>query len=861
MAFEVSREQEAQQRLPETKPDYLSQADYEFILARDKHRCVYYGNCPRADGNACCDEVVEFDHEQPTELGGDDSVGNIRLLCRGPNRGRLVEPAKRWADQSFWDNAVSPGKLRQIQQLAGWDAIEDLEYLIRQPSHLRRVLLGSTTFIPGATGIGKAILCQSFFFKLNQVIGRGFPRAKNVLWLTTDTTLQHSTWKELETDGSAIEFIKHPGPTVQIAHGFAGISAGPNGADVKVATVQSLWKVEMHDGLRRTGAEIKAATMGYDTVVFDECDWANSQVQLLAQHLSHLLQVSISASPPYANPNFLARFVLISPTAIADYVRARDLDSCLKFLGEVTIAAPHEKYMDREKGTLRPQEGQMEPDHVLYRAAISEAVRHADQEETRMKAADPDSYYSGHIMVRMERKVDVRAMYADLKEQLRTMHDRGEIKNSGWDVSMIFDGHEKYVPNEEKELTARDRGGQYKHPFMLACNNRGTATERSKRILIMCDIGVRGINNWTISHIVDCTETMSTTELIQFNWGRPLRWRLREDWVHINSPKKEYATVYNFIPQSNFAEDKLAALEVAKTFVNDMLNIIGQAGFLTWQDLLEGRRVTDIDVNIDLTNRPLKDVEKFQIQKLVADAGWATGQPAPKCFADDPELVERAIGKLPYKDIPDRLRQKMLKYGRDLVEKPDFRKREIVASNIIEEFKQRPACVMEKLEPQETYDIEDLKRWVKNDPEYSELQDDYLHELATGVKTTIHSVSRRLRDTQIANYRPASRTRRLQGSRTIHGDDLGVLDEVAGELWGKLKTAGHDCNPGEVKSALNWAANFIFQISAENGGPMDHPAYHNAIQGRYRGKLQDLTRSKLMEWGVMGDGLRWFAST
>jgi hypothetical protein len=844
------------QRIP-SKPDYLSQADFDYIVARDKRQCVYYGDCPHAkNGSACCDEAVDFDHEQPVELGGDDTPGNVRLLCSSVNRGRPVEPMKKWAESNHWDNPALPGKLREIQQLAGWMAIDDLQYLIEHPPHLRRLLLGSTTFIPGATGIGKCILCQSVFFRINKLIGLDSPRIKNVLWLTNDTTLRDAAKGEIEADASEHGFAS-PRPSVHIAKEFADISKGPNGSDVKVATAQSLWKVETQDGLRRTDTEIKDALRYYDSVVFDECDWANDQVRRIARLAGHMLQISLTASPRCDDEDFLRRFVLIAPGAVADYTRARDLDQCLKFLGKITIAAPHDKYKDREKGKLRPQVGRMEPDHVLFRSAISEAVRHADQEETRMRAVDPDNYYSPHIMVRMKEIINIRTMYDDLKEQLRTMHERGEIKNQGWDVSFIFRGHERYLPREcrnERELTAKDKNKKYVHPFMIACDNNGRATSRSKRILIMCNIGVRGINNWTISHIVDCTDTTALAELIQFNWGRPLRWKNRREWINEGGPKSEFAAVYNFIPQSEFQEDKLEALSAAKDFVENMLNVIGSAGFLTWQDLLEGRRVTDDDVTIDLTNRPLTNVEKFQIQKSVSEAVAAAG-------AALPGLAELAINQSQYSGSLERLRNKMIEYGQRLIDKEEFRKSEVAASRIIEEFKQRPANVMEKLEPQDKYDVEDLKRWVKNDPDYDELRADYIAELDAGTKTTIHSVSQRLRDTQIANYRPAARTRRLQGTKELYGDDWGVLNEIAAELHGQMKDSNQYCEIREVNKAANGAANFIFQIRADNGGPMDHPAYHIAILGRYRDKLQRLARSRLIDQGLLGQPLKRFTDT
>jgi hypothetical protein len=844
------------QRIP-SKPDYLSQADFDYIVARDKRQCVYYGACPHAvDGSACCDEALDFDHEQPVELGGDNTFGNIRLLCSSVNRGRKVEPTKKWVETNHWDNPVSPGKLRQIQALAGWDAIGDLKYLIEQPSHLRRLLLGSTTFLPGATGIGKCVLCQSVFFKINELIGRGFPRVKNVLWLTNDTTLRDTGRSEIATDACDIGFV-NARPSVHSAKEFGDISVGPNGSDVKVSAIQALWKVETEEGPRRSDTEIRVALSGYDTIVFDECDWANDQVRRIAQLGSHALQISLTASPKITDETFLARFVLIGPGAIADYARARGLDQCLKFLGEVTIAAPHEKYTERERGALQRRPGRMEPDHVLFRSAISQAVRHADQEETRMRLASPEEYFSPHIMVRMSRVIDVRTMRDDLCEQLKTMYDRGEIKNRGWDVSIIFQGHERYVSREERDLAARDKNKELIHPFMLACNgrNKGRAVSGSKRILIMCNIGVRGINNWTISHIVDCTDTMAQAELIQFNWGRPLRWRLREHWIKEEEALAEFATVYNFIPQSAFENEKREALLAAKEFVQNMLPLIGGAGFLTWEELLRGRRVNDEDVRIDITNRPLTDIEKFQIQKSVSDAIAAMGG------APQPGLAQLAIDHSPYNRSPERLRDKMVAYGQELMDKPEFRKNELAAAALIAEFKLRPANVMEKLEPQERYDVADLKRWVLNDPDYEDIKTEYLDELDKGNRIAIHGVSQRLRDTQIANYRPPAHIRRLQGSKEMYGDDWGVLPEIAAELYGKLRASNQHCSIGEVNKAINGAANFIFQISADTGGPMDHPAYHIAILGRYREKIQRLARSKLIERGQLGEPIKRFGET
>jgi hypothetical protein len=841
------------QHLP-NKPDYLSQSDFDYILKRDEHRCVFYGKCSHAGGDAYCDEELDFDHEQPTTLGGDDSIANIRLLCSSHNRGRRVEPTKKWLEQSYWDNRVIPGRLREIQRIAGWDEIGTVteNISIEDKKCLRRKLLGSTTLLAGATGIGKAILCQSVLFKINQVIGNGFPRVKHVLWLTNDTTLRDIGKTEIEDEAYKIGFVASY-PRVQIAKGFSSIDMGPNNSDIKISAAQSLWEVEKNNQeLRRSDNAVRKAISGYDTIIFDECDWASDQVRRIAKLGNHALQFSLTASPPIEEitdskervQDFLKRFVLITPQAIADYERARQLDACLKIIDDdsVIIAAPHEAYTVLDRGKLKNLPERAGPDHVLFRGAICEAIKQADNIETKMKKIDKDNYYSPHIMVRMATVPDAIAMYTDMVEQLKTMRENKQLRNKGWDVSMIFRGHTRHLGIDAKK-TETDLDS--KHPFMLASHSDGIATDKSKRVLIMCKIGIRGINNWPVSHIVDCTNSMSITEAIQFDWGRPLRWRKREDWVDIESPKKEFASVRIYIPQSNLHADKQEVLLRAADFIKHMITCISGAGFMTWIDLLQGRKVTDDDIVIDPTNRSLTDVDRFRVQKSLADI-----------VVDDkqiltPKLVKNVIDQWP---VNGKLREKLIEYGTSLAT-PKARQREIGAKFIEDNFKENPACVMEKLQPQDKYEVDDLVRWVKSDPEYDELAKEYIIELKSGHKVTIDAVSKSLHAAQIANYRAAARTRRLQGT----GDNRGVLPELANELWDKLKSADQMCKSGLVYKAINIAANRVFQISAEEGGPMDYPAYHIAILGRYRETLQRIARSQLIRDGSLGLELKRFA--
>lgn len=52
------------------------------VWSRDGGRCVFAG----PDGTRCeSRRMLEFDHRQPRSLGGKDTVGNLRLLCRPHN--------------------------------------------------------------------------------------------------------------------------------------------------------------------------------------------------------------------------------------------------------------------------------------------------------------------------------------------------------------------------------------------------------------------------------------------------------------------------------------------------------------------------------------------------------------------------------------------------------------------------------------------------------------------------------------------------------------------------------------------------------------------------------------------------------
>ena len=842
------------------KPPYLTDAEWNFILARDNHRCSIYNQCTRRTSSQCCSEELDHDHAQPEELGGDSSFANIRLLCAGYNRGRGLEPLQKWAEPNYWDNKLQVGKLRNIQQIAGVQALDDLVRDVKvDPRVLRRVLLGATTLLPGATGIGKTILVQSVLFKFNSLIGLGYPRAKNVLWLATDTTLRDMARVEIENEAYDLRVVSRK-PIVHTAESFVDLLRGPQGAAVVVSTAQALWKVEKEGGLRRSDDEIRTALLHFDTMVFDEGDWAAGEVRHIAQIARHALQIAPTASPlidPIADEevskDFLKRFVLISTEAVADYKRAVALDACLKTLVTPIIGAGHKGRDELSGGHFQTKEQKVTNDHALYRSLILEAIIEADHFETRMRHIEPEEYYSPHVMVRMEDTGEIKAMYPDLRSHIHRLYDEGKIINAGWDVSMIFRGHTRlreYVERDEADLAAIDRHGYFRHPFMRAKNRDGQADKGCKRVLLMCNIGVRGLNNWPVQTIVDCTSRVSIRDIIHFAYGRAIRWpKERNHWHDAGSPLSEFVKMHISIAPRDNADAKEKAILGAKEFIENMQQKIADTGFMTWQDLIEGRSLQDADIEIDPSNRTLNEAEKFALQNMLAQTWSASGDIKP-------EDVNAAIQQA-FPDCTGRLRDRMVKYATRLTADVNFRDQELNATDLFRQYQAVPESVVDKLLPQEEYDVETLKRWVKSDPTYKTIWPQCIEELDQGRVVTKELVSNVLRAVQESNYRSPARIYRL------HGNEKGALTEVANELATQLYQANQaPQDKSLVPRKVITAANILFGVdNAEEGGPMDHPAYHIAIIGKHRRRLQAMAHAMLIKDGLLGASIQQWAGS
>jgi hypothetical protein len=766
----------------------------------------------------------------------------------------------------------------------------------------------------------------SFLSSINRIInslGVHRPRHKYGLWLVPDQTVRDATAKELESEPLKIELMDRR-PSINIAGGFSDLLRGPMGASLTVACTHNTW---MTDGNDREVSEIIEMLALYDFIVFDEVDWANDRVRRAADLARHAVKYSLTASPPIQNgqvdPAFRKRFVLVrneverdemsgdivavKDCAVADYTRARDVDRCLKYYSEPVIAAKHPAHDFLLEGIQREQEGNMPPTHALYLAAVLQAVQDADDDETKLKQEVGDAYFSGHVLVAMPTIRSIEVLKPILENKINDLLMTGMLKNEGWGVTAVYSGHQmapwcRNLP-DEKDLTGITDTGQFRHPFMVAKNNYGRATSRSKRICLICKIFDRGLNNWPINRVVDCTRDTSFTRNVQLVLGRMSRWPSkptregppdRSTWLD-RDDLRWAATATVYVPSSlTVIEDgvtpngKMEALDDALEFVEDTLEIVACAGFLTWSDLMNGKTTTDGIPGIDPDARPLSPAEKYRIQAALAAAasgarttkegvsdhdGWPPfSNPDEDSYisVDAPLQPEPAPGGvLNVEDIITIVRPlfpgfggkqttKAVDYAVNLATKLGYRKDEMLATHKREKYRRASVRVGERLHTEQVIDSNDLIQFLQGKMAYRGKWERYAMRIRVGDEDFIELVSDQYREQQRRMYMPPARMYQLNGTPK----EPGVLRLLANELSRDLYKAGiHPSDKGVVPAMVSVAACELFGLAhARKGGPMDKPAYHIAILDEYKQDIIDMARGRLTGKGHLGTDMARFAN-
>ena len=539
-------------------------------------------------------------------------------------------------------------------------------------------------------------------------------------------------------------------------------------------------------------------------------------------------------------------FVLISDNAVADHQRAVEYDGCLKRFGEVHNECSSEEYLAFCRGVGLEVGGQVN-EHASFLATILFACRRLDNLEVKMRQVRPEDWYSPHLICRFSRIEEITTMVPPLRDKLRQLYATGYLINAGWDPSWIFAGHTSRKGLPLDSPTERDLSNE--HPFMLAKSNDGRATKQSKRILLMCDIGKRGLNNWPILGVCNFVENSSETDDIQFDFGRSCRWPPNRVGWHRDKDLGPFLTTMHFMPPVLY-EARQAKLKQALQKITGLRAVVQAKNMPTWESMLNGQTPQATEAQFS-PPAPLSSEEKITLANMLGRKLRETQGEMPT--EDDIDAIVCSLGGIQQGDdgeLPPKLR--LAQTFVDNLLKPEGKKvvRNIIGSDVREKFDREPIIVVRELKPKmlDQYTIGELELFINNDQQYA---DDTIKErierLHAGDKITRMDVAKELRRIQTLTYHEPPKF------WSLWDDETGVIPEVSTELKTHLvKIGAMDPTYKGMRQVVAGACKTLFGIKdASNDREMDQHAYHIAIRERYRADVKALARSRLIRDGVL----------
>lgn len=542
-------------------------------------------------------------------------------------------------------------------------------------------------------------------------------------------------------------------------------------------------------------------------------------------------------------------FVLISDDAIGDHQRAVEYDGCLKRFGEVHNECSSEEYFAFCKGIGLEVDGQVN-EHAAFLATILLAARRLDNLEVKMRQTRPNDWYSPHLICRFSRVEEINTMVPPLREKLSQLLATGYLVNPGWEPTWIYAGH---TTNKRLRLeTGAERDLSNENPFMIAKANHGRATKNSKRILLMCEIGKRGLNNWPILGVCNFVDDSSETDDIQFDFGRSCRWPPDRAAWHRDPNLRPYLTTMHFIPPVLYTK-RQDELREAMQQINGLRDYVKSKNLPTWESMLNGQIPGAIEAEFKAPG-PLLPEEKIalanslgaRLRKIATE-----GEPTD----DDIEIIVRTLRGTDGTDpSPAKLAQ-----GKEFVEillKPEGKKsvRHILGLDAYDKFDHKAITVVRQLKPKEVdqYTLDELERFVNDEQSYADEDlNERIQRLRDGDRMTRKDVAKELQRIQRMTYHEPPKF------WTLWQKDNGVIYEVAAELTGQLVGIGaldfdRRNENGGIPRAVGGACKILFGVnSAGEHHEMDQHAYHIAIRERYRTDIKALARSILLRKGML----------
>jgi hypothetical protein len=807
-----------------------------------------------------CDSELEVDHIHSRGLGGETSLANTRLVCKRYNRERGMTHDPKWEEKGYFDGNYDLTRLRGQQHEAGPGTIKVYGDLF--VGGLRLKLLESVSLFALTCGAGKTLLMVASLFTIcHEVRNRlkNAPRPKRVLWFVHERDLCRQLLHELKTEITKFK-LREIEPEVQICDETGDLERGPGYHDVTISCPQALWGKK---NARRTDEQVLKILEPFDTIIWDECDFAVDATERLVRLAPHALKFGLTAANLDAKGDFLRKFFALASVASHASVYAKD--HCLRpllswqdakirhFIQPIT----HDGYTRWERAVEVRGEGQHGEKHSLIgaMAAIRAAVKDASELEQRMKLAWPDHWYSPHIAV----YCSTREEAVDLCELTNIELAReGYSAEDGWSATYgISDATEmakkrgRKIPREETRLF--HKSSDFVNPFMLAKRPGllGRCTSDCKRIIFLVDIGVRGMNNWPLTFVVDLKRSNSVKEQVQ-TLGRLARLPLHLVPMHKRDEFDEFCHPRWYFP--NEIIDMVGAIQKAWDFVAHMDQKIEAAKLYHWIDILEGRSRTEEKPPQDPTS-PFTMMDQLQIDSELG-----------KICAQGRQPTEEEIGAI-IRDVgginaqSEDWIESAKTHSKSVLTDEKYR-REMISLDVPLEHIIRPVC-QEEPKKADAYSIEELASFIINS---DDIDNAWASEIRTDEKLRqMVAITKRREDVRL--FRQVSKIRRLQEE----GGQPGILTDLRTEMYNELRERGLlDYTQISKLSAAVYKATAIVAgmvikdpsgkwISivgpepCRNDGPMDRPGYHyQLIAPQTRLRIKRLAKNLMIWMGGIG---------
>jgi len=861
------------------KPDCITTLEWEAILNRHKPPiCENWADGICAELHGALDQDGEIplsdDHRQARSKGGEDSARNCRLICHsGCKESNLVRGAgedTRWRDEFWFDRHLSYAGLRAVQVYCGPQLIKNHAELFTSRDKRNNLLTYCSLFVL-TTGAGKTMLTVSLLLAINSEVLRRTdkgPRVGRALWFVKDTTSADQLEAELEKEVQKYG-LHQEAPRILKCTQSGDLAKGYAYHDITIACPQAVWDRENQP---RTDDQIREILNNYDAIVFDECDWAHAQLGRIVTLATHALKFGLTATPINADGGVISKHFILATSA--SYALTFELDRCLKIVptwesGKSEGYIVPVQHSAHTKG-VRGQHEYIEAAHndkdslPGQLATVHKAIMRAEQLEREMKITMPDDWYSPHILIRCSTIKQANSLTAQIEELLSRLKRQGELSGDGWRTAMMYQGvKHRYIvqggevikkslpDSSEEKYLIHDAGTSKRaekiHPWLLAKeSNNGRCADKSARILIVIDIGVRGLNNWTCLINVDINRSSSISEQVQFD-GRTHRIPNHlKKYLDIDRCKR-FVTAHLYYPDANGTD--WASTAEARRWVHTMEEQLEKSGLPTWRDLLYGDATENALTDPDLNKKrevPFTEADRTQIDNELGQR-INDGISIEDLARLSDEEINQIVNQLP-PEITNARREAAVEHIRSVTQDEEYRKKFICVPA------RDPVCAVLKetqLRPDQ-YEDSKLEQFVNESLKVrDDLRAGYLQRIRDEDQFVRNLIGALIYEDEKQAYIPPVKIRRLNGEDSI-------VSEIGGAITNALLKNGvytdFRANIGSVIKAVNCALQDVFDVeNAGNDGPLDQPGYHHKIcSPTISTRIEKLTYIYLAKWGRLG---------